>query len=67
MKGLFIIALVGIPWCVVACVVCACMGSIGWAFTSAGGIVLCLFVASREYDAIQEDRRWIDAKRHPRL
>lgn len=67
MRALLILALVGVFWFAVACVICACVGSIGWAFFSAMAVVLCLFVASREYDALQEDRRWIDSMRHPRF
>ncbi len=67
MKALLIIALLGVPLFAIACGICACMGSIGWAFFSAMAGVFCLLVASREYDGIREDRLWWDSKRHPRL
>ncbi len=67
MKALFLLSLAAIPWLIAAAIYFACVGSIMWAIGSAEAIVLCLFIASREYDAIQSDREWRDATRHPRL
>jgi hypothetical protein len=63
MKPLFILSLALVPWFLVAVVACAACGSIGWAFTFAFLVVLCLFVASREWDAIKNDREWQEATR----
>lgn len=67
MKILLLIALSGIPWSLIGGIWCAANNSIGWAFACAASCLLCLFVAGREYDAIQADREWQDSTRHPRL
>ena len=67
MKVLLILAVLGVPLFGIACVICACMSAIGWAFFSAMAVVFCLFVASREFDGVREDRIWTDSKRHPRV
>ena len=45
----------------------AALGSPFLAIGSGSAVPLFLLVASRESDAAREDRRWIDARRHPRL
>lgn len=67
MKLLIAFALAAAIWLSIACVWCACLGSILWTFFAGEAVVLCLFIASREYDALQSDREWRDAKRHPRI
>lgn len=67
MKILLILALSGIPWSLIGGIACAANGHIGATFACAASCLLCLFVAGREYDAIQQDREWREATRHPRL
>lgn len=67
MKILLTLALAAIPWGVILGLFAAANGAIGWAFAAAALVVLALFVAGREYDAIQSDRDLCEATRHPRL
>lgn len=67
MKALLILSLAAIPWFSLGVVLAARAESFGWGCAAAFSIVGCLFIASREWDAIKNDREWKRAYRQPRL